>query len=83
MGTLTVLPGGGTPPTGPTVHDDVVALLERVLAKAQAGEVTNIAMAWNPPESGACSCYSTGDGGLYLLSAVTILQARMIQEIRS
>ena len=83
MGTLTVLPGGGNPPAQPPVYDDVVRMLERVLTLAKMGEIDGIALAWTQPIGGACSCYSSEDGGVRLLGAVTLVQARMVQEMRS
>jgi sugar phosphate isomerase/epimerase len=83
MGTLTVLPGGGAGGPTPPDMNDAARLLERVLAIAKENGVVNVAIAWTPPEGGACSCYSAEDGGVALLGAVTVLQARMVQEIRS
>jgi hypothetical protein len=82
MGTLTVLPGGGGTATPPTEDTAVVRMLRRVLALAEYGQVHGVAIAWLA-DDGACSCYVAEDGGTALLGATTILQARMVQDIRS
>ena len=82
MGSLTVLPGGGGPKTPAVEPSAAVRLLRRVLELAEAGDVHGIALAWMA-DDGISSCYVSDDGGASLLGAVTVLQGRMIQDIRS
>lgn len=78
MGTLTLLPPGGTPPTK-EVNEQVVATLADLLKRAMDGEIDAIGIAFISDRNRIFTVHTDNDEDVYaaLCGAVAVLNTRL------
>lgn len=61
-------------PSSLEINADLVMLLEKFLASAQAGDITSMAMAFTNADGSISTRWSGGDQCVTMLAAITMLQ---------
>lgn len=67
----------------PGVSKDIIDLIERVLARAEAGEVAGVAITFITPNGHTCSEVAFGSAGYAAMAGATVaLQSTILQQWR-